>query len=246
MYKKNLIILFYCVFVLLGPLSLVFIPNALVYSSGTILALFILSAPLFYFLNLKFGFKVFLKLIASLSLFALSIEYIGLVTGWPYGSFVYTGHLGYKILGVLPWTVGLSWAPLVVGSVALVYTNTQRKIFRILLPVVVLVAFDLMLDPAAVHLGMWSYVHGGAYYDVPIQNFVGWVFSGLMGSLICFMFLDKLSDKNIYQLSYSFFMSIVFWTIVSVGLGLIDPAFLGICLTIYGAMVYYKNNEKVY
>ena len=244
MSKKYLLILFYGIFVLLGSLSLVFIPQALDYSTGSIVALLILSVPSFYFLYSKFGWGIFLKVVLSLSMFALFVEYIGLVTGWPDGSFVYMGHLGYKILGVLPWTVGLSWTPLVIGSVALVYTNTNRKILRIVLPVVLLVAFDLLLDPIAVHLGMWSYVHGGAYYNVPLQNFVGWIFSGLIGSLICFMYLDKRSVKKIYQLSYSFFMSIIFWTIVSVGLGLVVPAIFGLCLVVCCVMIYCKNNEK--
>ena len=246
MYKKSFIIAFYSIFVLLGSLSLVFIPNALAYSSGSIAALFVLSAPLLYFLYSKFGLRMSVLFVGTLSIFALVVEYIGLRTGWPYGSFVYTGHLGYKILGVLPWTVGLSWMPLVAGAVSLVYTNTQRKILRIILPVILLVVFDLMLDPVAVHLGMWSYLHGGLYYDVPIQNFIGWIFSGLVGSLICFAFLDKLSGKKIYQLSYSFFMSIVFWSIVSIGLGLRLPVIFGLCLVVYCLVVYFKNNEKVF
>jgi len=246
MYKKYFVIIFYFLFILMGTLSLVFIPNALAYSSGSILALFVISLPLLYFLYSKLGLRVMMLLVGSLSTLALLIEYIGLVTGWPYGSFIYTGHLGCKILGILPWTVGLSWTPLVIGSVALVYANTRIKILRIILPVFLLVVFDLLLDPVAVHLGMWSYVYGGIYYSVPIQNFVGWIFSGLIGSLMCFVFLDKLSDKKIYQLAYSFFISIVFWTVVSIGLGLIAPVFFGLCLIVYSIVIYYKNNEKAY
>ena len=243
MHKKYLIIVFYSLFVSLASLSLIFIPNALNYSGGSVLSLCILSAPLFYFLYLKFGLKVFLKLFFSLALFASIIEYIGLVTGWPYGNFLYGGHLGYKILGVLPWTVGLSWTPLVIGVVALVYTNTQSKILRILLPVILLLTFDLLLDPVAVHLGMWSYLHGGIYYNVPVQNFCGWIFSGLVGTVICYFYLYKYPNKTIYQLSFSFFMSIVFWTIVAFGYGLTTPAVCGLGLITYCVMTYYKKSH---
>ena len=241
MSKKNLIIVFYCVFVLLASLSLIFIPNALAYSGGSVVALCILSAPLFYFLYSKFGLKVCLKLFLSLSIFACVIEYVGLVTGWPYGHFVYAGHLGYKILGILPWTVGLSWTPLVVGAVALVYTQTQNKIVRIILPVLLLLVFDLLLDPIAVHLGLWTYVYGGVYYNVPIQNFCGWIFSGLIGSVVCFLYINKYSNKTLYQLSYSFCMSIVFWTIVASGYGLALPVMCGLALAVYCALIYYNN-----
>ena len=182
-------------------------------------------------------------LFRSLSLFALLIEYVGLVTGWPYGEFLYTGNLGYKLFGILPWTVGLSWTPLVVGSVAMVYPVTQRKVLRIILPVIVLVVFDLLLDPVAVNLGMWSYLHGGAYYSVPIQNFFGWIFSGLIGSLICFYILNK-SDNKIFNLGYSLLINIIFWSIVAWGLGLYIPLIFGIFLIMCFTVIYFKNNER--
>ncbi len=246
MLKKYLVIIFYCIFVLCGALSLVYIPNALMYSYGSIFALFVISLPLFYVLYFKFGLRTLLKLILSLSVFALAIEYTGLVTGWPYGEFVYTGNMGYKLFGVLPWTVGLSWAPLVIGSVAMVYSITKKKILRIILPVFILVIFDLLLDPVAVNLGMWSYLHGGAYYNVPLQNFLGWAFSGLIGSLICFAILNKYPQNKIRHLGYSFFINIIFWSIVALGLGLNIPFVFGLLLVAGSVMIYYKNNEKVY
>lgn len=247
MNKKYFIILFYCLFVLFGSLSLIFIPSVLSsYSYGSILSLLIISLPLFFFLVSKFGWSTFLKLFISLSLFALLIEYIGLVTGWPYDEFVYTGNLGYKLFGILPWTVGISWAPLVIGSVAVVYSVTQKNILRIILPVFILVMFDLLLDPVAVSLGMWSYLHGGVYYNVPVQNFLGWAFSGLIGSLICFIILNKYPKDKIRHLGYSFFINIIFWSIVAFGLGLDIPFIFGILLMVGSIVIYYKNNEKIY
>jgi len=244
MYKKYFIIIFYFLFVLCGSLSLIYISNALTYSYGSIFALFVISLPLFYVLYFKFGLRTLLKLIISLSLFGLLIEYTGLVTGLPYGEFVYTGNLGYKLFGILPWTVGLSWAPLVIGSVAIAYTITQKKVLRIFLPVIILVLFDLLLDPLAVNLGMWSYLHGGAYYNVPFQNFLGWVFSGFIGSMICFTILNKYSQDKILHLGYSFFINIVFWTVVALGLRLDIPFVFGIFLIVSSIVIYYKNNEK--
>ena len=220
---------------MLGSLSLVYIPNALAYSSGSVAALFILSLPLFYFLYKKFGWKVLMQLVLTLSIVGLAIEYIGLVTGLPYGQFVYTGHLGYKLFGILPWTVGLSWMPLVIGSVALAYTTTRNKVARILLPIIFLVAFDLLLDPLAVHFGMWSYVQGGAYYGVPLQNFFGWIVSGFIGSAICYFFLNT-ATVSLYELGYSFLLSIVFWSIIALKLGFVVPLFFGLSLIAYFAI----------
>lgn len=245
MNKKTLVIIFYSLFVLLGALSLVFIPSAMRYSIGSIVALGIIFLPLGYVLWTRFSPTIFIKIILVLSLFALFIEYIGLKTGWPYGEFVYTAELGYKIGGILPWTVSISWAPLVIGSVTMVYSVTNKKILRIILPVAILVIFDLMLDPVAVNLGMWSYLHGGAYYNVPIQNFLGWAFSGLIGSLICFAILNKYPRNKIHNLEYSFFINIVFWLIVALGLGLDAPFIFGLLLVACFIVIYYKNNEKL-
>ena len=240
MLKKYSIILFYSIFIVLGSLSLVFIPNALSHSYGSIAALFILSAPLFYFSYSKFGAKKSLLLFLSLSAFALCVEYMGLVTTWPYGSFTYTGHLGYKLFGVLPWTVGLSWPPLVIGSVALSYTATENKIARILLPVALLVAFDALLDPLSVHFGIWAYAAGGAYYGVPVQNFIGWVFSGLIGSLICFFYLNAY-PKNMYPLAYSLLINICFWTIIALLIGFVTPSVFGLCLIVFGVGISFRK-----
>jgi bisanhydrobacterioruberin hydratase len=244
MNKKKLVILFYALFVLFGALSLIFIPNAMKYSGGSIIALFVIFLPLAYVLWTRFSPNLFIKITLALSLFALFIEYVGLKTGWPYGEFVYIGELGYKIGGILPWTISISWAPLVIGSVAMVYGITQKRILRIILPVVILVMFDLLLDPAAVGVGLWSYVNGGVFYGVPVSNFLGWALSGFVGSLICFFFINKYPQKNMRYLMYSFFISIVFWLIVSAGLGLWVPFFIGCALTVLSVMVYFKNNEK--
>lgn len=245
MSKKSIVILFYAIFVICGAFSLVYVPNALEYSYGSIFALLIISLPLFYVLYSKFGIRTFLKLIISLSLFGLLIEYIGLTTGWPYGEFSYTANLGGKIFGILPWTIGLSWTPLVVGAVALVYSTTQNKLLRIILPALVLVLFDLLLDPLAVRLGMWSYPAGGAYYGVPIQNFFGWLVSGIAGSLISFAILQKYSVDKIRHLGYSFFISIVMWSLVSLGFGFKVPFIFGMLLTVLAVVVYCRNHEKV-
>lgn len=244
MNKKTLVIIFYSLFVLLGALSLVFIPSAMSYSVGSIVALFVIFLPLAYILWTRFSPTLFIKITLALSLFALFIEYVGLKTGWPYGEFIYTAELGYRIGGILPWTVSISWAPLVIGSVGMVYSITKKKILRIILPVAILVIFDLLLDPGVVGVGLWTYINGGVFYGVPVSNFVGWGLTGLVGSIICFFFINKYPQKNMHYLMYSFFISIVFWTIVSAGLSLWVSFFIGCALIVLSIMVYFKNNEK--
>jgi putative membrane protein len=43
----------------------------------------------------------------------------------------------------------------------------------------VVVAMDIVLDPGAVSLGFWDF-GGGAFYDVPLSNYAGWVLSAIV------------------------------------------------------------------
>jgi putative membrane protein len=213
------------------------------YKWGSMISIFVILLPLAYYLIKEYGWIFCIKTLGVLSVYAMIIEYIGLTTGLPYGNFIYTGDLGYKINGILPVTVGLSWAPLMIGSIAITYTLTKNKIHRLILPVLILVLFDLVLDPASVAVGMWKYADTGLYYDVPLQNFIGWFISGSIGSMIGYCLFKNTENKNILFLSYSFLISIVFWTLVSVFKGLWIPSIIGIMMIIICAVIHYKNEK---
>ena len=243
--RKNLLILFYFIFVLFGSLSVVFIPDAMRYKLGSIISIIVILMPLLYYLIKNYGWIFCIKVLAILSTYAMIIEYIGLTTGLPYGEFIYIGNLGYMINDILPITVGLSWAPLLIGSISITYAITKNKIYRFILPVLILVMFDLVLDPASVAVGMWKYSDIGLYYGVPLQNFIGWIISGFIGSIIGYWLFNKKENKNILLLSYSFLFSIVFWTLVSGFKGLWVPMTIGIWMLIIYAVIHYKNAENL-
>ena len=240
MTHKTFSYLFYGLFILLGALSISFVPGALSYPYGSAIAICIISLPLAVALYKNFGVKKTVLSFLVLSLFALAIEYTGLVTGWPYGHFEYTGELGARIFGILPWTVGFSWAPLMLGTVAMVYPFTKSKTLRILLPVVILVVFDLLLDPVAVSVGMWRFAEQGAYYGVPFRNFVGWGISGLIGSQISYLLFAKASARAVTSLGISFYISIALWTLVALFRGLYIPFIIGLVLSVLVAVIHYR------
>jgi bisanhydrobacterioruberin hydratase len=243
--RKNLVILFYFIFILLGSASVVFIPDAMRYEWGSMVSILVILIPLAYFLIKEYGWLFCIHTLTILSIYAMTVEYIGLTTGIPYGDFIYTGNLGYKIHGILPITVGLSWAPLLLGSIAITYTITKNKIYRFFLPAIILVAFDMILDPASIAIGMWKYSDAGLYYGVPVQNFIGWVISGSIGSIFGYWLFYKRENKNILLLSYSFLISIIFWTLVSIFKELWIPATIGIGMIIIYAVIHYKNAENI-
>ena len=52
-----------------------------------------------------------IKLVAIWGLCFAGRNIIG-ITGFPYGHFGYSGHLGYKLFGYVPWTVVFAWTTL--------------------------------------------------------------------------------------------------------------------------------------
>ena len=109
------------------------------------------------------------------------IELVGVVTGWPYGAFTYGVDLGPMVAGI-PLALPVFFLPLVLDayllSILVLGSRAERRSARLVLAVLVMIAIDLVLDPAAVGLGFWTYFGGGAYYGVPASNFAGWLLSG--------------------------------------------------------------------
>jgi putative membrane protein len=114
--------------------------------------------------------------LVSLSLLAISIESLGVATGWPYGAFSYASVLGPKIFGLVPPTVPFGWIPLVLAAWTLA---PARR--RFLVALTLLIGFDFVFDPAAVALGFWHWDIPGPWFGVPWINFFGWMVSSSVG-----------------------------------------------------------------
>ncbi|WP_414838288.1 bisanhydrobacterioruberin hydratase [Candidatus Nanosalina sp. VS9-1] len=143
--------------------------------------LFILSGTLVMRLPLIAGLKPLVDRKAALGLsivavYAYVIEFIGLKTGWPYGNFEYLVELGPMISGV-PLGLPLFFIPLVLNAYLLSNLFGFKKIWkRFATSLLLVLAVDAVLDPAAVSLGIWQY-SSGLFYGVPVSNFLGWILS---------------------------------------------------------------------
>lgn len=104
--------------------------------------------------------------------FGWAIEAIGTATGIPFGRYDYLNG-GPTFLGV-PLLVPLGWWAFVV--VAMSVAPVQR---RWLWAPVALVTWDVGLDPLMVDRGVWAFA-SGAWFGVPLSNFVGWFVSGMI------------------------------------------------------------------
>lgn len=113
----------------------------------------------------------------------LGAEVLGLLTGQVFGRYHYTDAVPGKILGLVPAVVPVVWS--VVSYLA--WTSSQarrpgasRPLLRAGLATVLFVAYDLVADPNHLHRGGWAYQDGGAYYGVPLHNFIGWATLGFL------------------------------------------------------------------
>jgi len=131
------------------------------------------------------------KGIAIFAAFCLSFgtlaEIASLRTGFPFGHYYFTEVMGPKILEV-PYLLALaylgigyvSWilALLILGQ--LDQPITGMRVFALpLLASFIMVAWDVSMDPAWSTLEhAWIWQQGGAYFGVPITNFLGWFLTG--------------------------------------------------------------------
>lgn len=123
--------------------------------------------------------------------FAISIvignifENLGVVIGWPFGRYYFTDLMGPKLFHV-PILLGLAYVGMgylswVLALAILGETDRPLSGSRVVtLPLVasfIMVAWDLSQDPVwSTILHGWVWVNGGAYFGVPVGNFLGWFF----------------------------------------------------------------------
>ena len=75
-------------------------------------------------------------------------EFIGTTTGFPFGAYTYTGWLGPKLLGHVPYFIPPSWFAMSIVSLDLARRIARHRWERILLATLFMTLWDVSLDPA--------------------------------------------------------------------------------------------------
>jgi uncharacterized membrane protein len=110
-------------------------------------------------------------------------ENVGVRTGFPFGHYYFTDRMGPK-LSVVPIQLGLaylgmaylSWtlARLILGGMRSPIAG-PRVVTLPLVAAFIMVAWDFSQDPLwSTVLHLWIWQQGGAYFGVPVSNFLGW------------------------------------------------------------------------
>lgn len=137
---------------------------------------------------------------AGILFFAWLVEHVGATTGFPFGSYSYTEVLQPQIIDVVPLAIPFAWLLIVTASVGVADRVLSRQEPRhaprplSLTGVLTAASFALLLDitiePFAVNINnywVWSGAEPGAYYGIPLSNFVAWWVTGFLLSWLLFV-----------------------------------------------------------
>lgn len=115
---------------------------------------------------------------------SLSSELLGTSTGFPFGDYHYLNGLGYKIAGLVPFTIPISWFYMGLASylIARVAVKADQKptwvrhIGAIALGAMLFTSWDFALEPAMSQISspFWYWEQPGAFFGTPYQNYAGW------------------------------------------------------------------------
>ena len=150
----------------------------------------------------------------------------GVRTGFPFGHYYFTDLMGPKLF-VVPIQLGLaylgmaylSWtlARLILGGMR----NPLEGSRVVTLPLVaafVMVAWDFAQDPVwSTILHLWIWQQGGAYFGVPVSNFLGWYLTVYVFYQLFAMYLRGRS-VNLGAFNSSYWnLAVLFYAVSAVG-----------------------------
>ena len=135
------------------------------------------------------GWRRALALLTVGSAISLGSELLGTSTGLPFGDYSYTGLLGYRIMGLVPFPIPLSWFLMIYGSLAICgrilppCDDSATRWRWALVGGAILTAWDVSMDPAmSAATSHWIWHQPGFFYGMPLINWFGWYITGVIVS----------------------------------------------------------------
>lgn len=148
------------------------------------------------------GWRTALTLALTSSALALGAEVLGTSVGLPFGDYTYSEMLGYRVFGLVPFPIPISWFYMLLGSLVIVARlasarDDARTRWRWSLAAgLLMVAWDISMDPAMVKTGHWAWGSGemfanlppwlnafftrDAFYGMPFSNWLGWLLTATL------------------------------------------------------------------
>jgi uncharacterized membrane protein len=202
------------------------------------------------------GFKPWLAFMLPAVFLSLGSELLGTSTGFPFGNYSYLSGLGYKIAGLVPFTIPLSWFYLGFCAYLLARVGLGGvqgwigQVGAIAFGALMLTSWDFVLDPAMSQTVMpfWYWHQPGAFFGMPYQNFVGWMGTGFVFMSVAAVLWRKqqigLKPEQLTLPLVVYLGNFVFAMVMSLAAGFWIPVLLGIVLGVVPAIICWRRAER--
>jgi uncharacterized membrane protein len=202
---QGLVLLFH----LTGFVGLAFAQDKAFYLKYTPLTLLLTAGLLGAFQPGRgWGFWLFVSQAFMLGFVA---EFIGVNTGWLFGSYTYGATLGLKYVEV-PWLIGLNWVVVTYCAGVLVSYLPLPGVLRVLVGAALMVGFDLCMEPVASRYDFWHWTGN----IIPLRNFRDWF---ILSVLLQLLFLRADFTKRNPLVPLVYLVQLLFFF----GLSLLNP-----------------------
>lgn len=184
---------------------------------------------------------------------SLTSELLGTSTGFPFGHYHYLSGLGYKINGLVPFTIPLSWFYLGFSGYLIARAGLSTLSIpgwakiggSIVFGSILLTSWDFVLDPAMSQtaLPFWLWEQPGAFFGMPYQNFAGWFGTGAVfmtvASIIWGLKPIEFAHRDLTLPLVVYLGNFGFAAVMSIGAGFYIPLILGIFTGVIPALTLY-------
>lgn len=189
---------------------------------------------------------------------SLGSELLGTSTGFPFGNYGYLNGLGYKIAGLVPFTIPLSWFYLGLAAYLLARAGLKveenpnswgRQLGAIAFGSLLLTSWDFVLDPAMSQTisPFWVWYQPGAFFGMPYSNFAGWFGTGVVFMSVAALLWKKVPLQIPRNLGFPlavYISNFTFAAVMSVGSGFLVPTALGLLVGVLPAVVLWWLGTK--
>jgi len=205
------------------------------------------------------GLRVLLSFFVPAVIISLSSELLGTSTGFPFGHYSYLSGLGYKVAGLVPITIPLSWFYLGLSAYLLARSGCMglgrvglpdrlMTLSGVILGATLLTSWDFVLDPAMSQTAMpfWYWHQPGDFFGMPYQNFIGWLGTGTLFMAVAALIWTRypqtanLTQLQLRQPLIIYLANVSFATVMSVSAGIYIPVLLGLALGALPAILCWK------
>ncbi len=214
------------------------------------------AATMLLYAYRTFGIRTTLGFLIPAVCISLCSELLGTRTGFPFGEYYYLSGLGYKIAGLVPFTIPLSWFYMGLSCYLLARAGLRiqvkagwwRHLLALAMGAVLLTAWDLVLDPAMsqASLPFWQFDEVGKFFGMPYRNLSGWIGTGLLFMSIAAFLWRKTTlalspvqltvPLSIYLVNFLFGAAI---TIITLDQAFLLPTGLSILFGVIPAIVFW-------